>query len=174
MENKDGLSACKLAANIGMFILLGLKLWSNRYGVKSASAPIKEGTCTNIRQSCAVSRKIIIVVTYSCILLHKTPPECVCAAALQGCHADDAGAGVLAGNKYLQHSAPVVPPWSGQQAIFFPEMGIPLPSAGLLQLAYPHSCQCHQMSEARCTVHEEKDAMVTLSVGHFSIQSSPA
>ncbi len=140
----------------------------------SESAPIKEGTCTNIRQSCAVSRKIIIVVTYSCILLHKTPPECVCAAALQGCHADDAGADVLAGNKYLQHSAPVVPPWSGQQAIFFPEMGVPLPSAGLLQLAYPHSCQCHQMSEARCTVHEEKDAMVTLSAGHFSIQSSPA
>ncbi len=100
------------------------------------------------------------------IFMHAAVPGFACAAALQGCHADDAGAGVLGGIKYLQRSAPVVPPWSGQEAISSPEMGIPLPSAELLQLAYPHSCQCHQMSEAQCTVHVESDTKLHLSAGH--------
>ena len=53
-------------------------------------------------------------------------------------------------------------------------MGTPLPSAELLQLAYPHSCQCHQMSEAQCTVRVESDAKLQRRAGQLSTLSSPA
>lgn len=101
-------------------------------------------------------------------------PGFVCAAVLQREYADDAGTSILGDIKYLQHTAPIVPPWSGQGEIFFPKMGILLPSAELLQLAYPHSCRCHQMSEAHCTVQVESDATLHFSAGHLSTLFSPA